>query len=322
MASFNLADEREKGLAAVRFTGGLGTGLEIKVSNCDDRSLETGNPGLCLASRCPGVSAAASWGWMMSIISLRDPNVASNPSAYLFKHAVPPTQVLNCLTLMTVVRQLPRDSFERRCRSATGVARFSGGDISIGVPRTSQGWAALSTANPVSTWIFQASVCTEDTVCTAWYVPLAVGSDPILPSEGNIKVISFYRVALYRVIFFPQQKLAYLWPVIAGEIHVAVSVAGNEILYRDETGNLLIYHVISRKPRKILEYSSNNLGRLRNGLSLWQPFGKVCEGLDKQPLDKGQVAINLGLDFDVWHTRRQWARNLRTSVGMSDITKS
>lgn len=41
--------------------------------------------------------------------------------------------------------------------------------------------------------------------------------------------------------------------MIAEEIHVTVSVAGNEILYRDETENLLIYHVASRKPRKILD---------------------------------------------------------------------
>ncbi|KAK1130498.1 hypothetical protein K0M31_018630, partial [Melipona bicolor] len=35
--------------------------------------------------------------------------------------------------------------------------------------------------------------------------------------------------------------------------------SGNEILYRDETGNLLIYNVTSRKPRRILESSNNAL---------------------------------------------------------------
>ncbi|CAL7939159.1 unnamed protein product [Xylocopa violacea] len=36
-------------------------------------------------------------------------------------------------------------------------------------------------------------------------------------------------------------------------------ISGNEILYRDETGNLLIYNVTSRKPRKILDSSNNAL---------------------------------------------------------------
>ncbi|KAK9302318.1 hypothetical protein QLX08_005590 [Tetragonisca angustula] len=36
-------------------------------------------------------------------------------------------------------------------------------------------------------------------------------------------------------------------------------ISGNEILYRDETGNLLIYNVTSRKPRRILESSNNAL---------------------------------------------------------------
>ena len=44
---------------------------------------------------------------------------------------------------------------------------------------------------------------------------------------------------------------------MATEIHVTISVAGNEILYRDEAGNLLIYNVTSRKPRKILDSSNN-----------------------------------------------------------------
>ncbi|XP_017885602.1 venom dipeptidyl peptidase 4 isoform X2 [Ceratina calcarata] len=36
-------------------------------------------------------------------------------------------------------------------------------------------------------------------------------------------------------------------------------ISGNEILYRDETGNLLIYNVTSRKPRTILDSSNNAL---------------------------------------------------------------
>ncbi|XP_050596155.1 venom dipeptidyl peptidase 4 isoform X3 [Bombus affinis] len=36
-------------------------------------------------------------------------------------------------------------------------------------------------------------------------------------------------------------------------------ISGNEILYRDEAGNLLIYNVTSRKPRKILDSSNNAL---------------------------------------------------------------
>lgn len=36
-------------------------------------------------------------------------------------------------------------------------------------------------------------------------------------------------------------------------------ITGNEILYRDEIGNLLIYNVTSRKPRKILDSTNNVL---------------------------------------------------------------
>ncbi|XP_012141097.2 venom dipeptidyl peptidase 4 isoform X2 [Megachile rotundata] len=36
-------------------------------------------------------------------------------------------------------------------------------------------------------------------------------------------------------------------------------ISGNEILYRDEAGNLLIYNVVSRKPRKILDSNNNAL---------------------------------------------------------------
>lgn len=66
-------------------------------------------------------------------------------------------------------------------------------------------------------------------------------------------------------------------------------------------------------------FISRILGRPGNGLSLRQPFGKVRESLGKQPLGKGQVPVNLGVDFDVWQTRGlgDQARDIKTRIGVS-----